>query len=398
MIKRTDAMMILRMREQGMYQRDIARRMGCSERTVRRIIERGGPAKGRRPGARGSRKLAGFEGMIDDCLDNEIWNCEVIFAYLRGAGYAGGRTLVRDYVRPKRSRRRGRETVRFETAPGAQLQHDWGEYWALIAGERQRVFFAVNALGYSRRFHVYAAERADAEHTYESLVRAFEWFSGVPGEVLVDNQRAAVLGREDGEAVFHPRFADLAERYGFAPRACRPYRARTKGKTERLVRYVKEHFVQRYQAFDSLDHLNRCLEAWLVEVADERVHGTHGERVRGRFDRDEAHALKALPQVRFDTAYRFHRVVGWDGFVSVEGNRYSVPDAFCGERVVCRLTLDGTLRVYGRGALDAPDEPIACHVLTDPEAGWQQLPDHHQRLWEQTGVAVRDLAVYEEVV
>ena len=89
MIKRTDAMMILRLYDKGIYQRDIAERVGCSERTVRRVIRRGGPAKGRRPGARGSRKLAGFEALIDDCLHEGIWNCEVIFSHLRAAGYTG---------------------------------------------------------------------------------------------------------------------------------------------------------------------------------------------------------------------------------------------------------------------------------------------------------------------
>jgi len=398
MIKRTDALMILRLYSKGIYQRDIAERMGCSERTVRRIIRRGGPAPGRRPRARGSRKLAGFEPLIDECLKDDIWNCEVIFQRLRAAGYTGGRSILRDYVQPKRALRGKRGTVRFETEPGGQLQHDWGELDVAIAGETRRVYFAVNTLGYSRAMHGFAGERQDAEHTYESLIRAFEWFGGVPAEVLVDNQRSAVFSHSGGEAVFNPRFADLAERYGFAPRACRPYRAQTKGKTERMVRYLKEHFFQRYQGFESIDHLNRCLEQWLREVADERIHGTHGERVRERFERDERPVLKPLPWARFDTAYRFHRIVGWDGFIDVEGNRYSVPDAFCGERVVCRLSLKGVLTVYGRGDPDNPNEPIAEHVLTDPSAGWQQLPDHHQRLWADTLVAVRDLGVYEELV
>lgn len=388
--------MIIGKRQQGMYIKDIAAQMGCSERTVRRIIRRGGPASGRRPQARGS-KLDPYKPLIDRLLGEGVWNAEVIVREIRAAGYRGGRSIVQDYIRPKRALQPSRSTVRFETPPGRQLQHDWGELVVPIAGRLQRVYLAVNTLGHSRRFHVFAAPRADAEHTYESLVRAFEHFGGVAAEVLVDNQRTAVIGREAGKAVFHERFLDLAARYGFTPRACRPYRARTKGKTERMVAYVKDHFFQRYRAFDSWAHLNQVLQQWLEHEADRRVHGTHREVVIERFEREEAPALQPLPRARFDTAYRLHRRVGWDGYVDVEGNRYSVPDRYCGEHVVCHLSLEGQLTVYAPGS-DGLSEPIAHHVLTDAGAGWQCRPEHHARLWQEAmPVEVRDLSVYEEV-
>lgn len=387
-------MIILRKRQQGMYIRDIAAQMGCSERTVRRVIQRGGPASGRRPRARGS-KLDPYKPMINRFLADDIWNCQAILAAMRQAGYRGGRSILEDYVRPKRALQPARATVRYETPPGDQLQHDWGELDVSIAGSRQRVYIAVNTLGYSRRFHVFAAPQADAEHTYESLVRAFEHFGGVAREVLVDNQKAAVVGRCEGRVQFHPRFNDLAGAYGFNPRACRPYRARTKGKTERMVGYVKDHFFARYRAFESFDHLNRCLEAWLTQEADQREHGTHREVVIERFARDEADALQPLPRLRFDTAYRFQRIVAWDGYIDVAGNRYSVPDTYCGETVTCHQSLDGALTIF---AIGGESPVIARHVLTDASAGWQHQPEHHARLWrEATAVEVRDLRVYEEV-
>ncbi|MCG5547512.1 IS21 family transposase [Halorhodospira halochloris] len=348
--------------------KDIAARIGCSERTIRRIIQRGGPAKGKRPRARGS-KLDPYKPIIDKCLSEQIWNCTVILRKLRAAGYDGGITLVRNYVQPRRTQRVSKATVRYETEAGQQLQHDWSEIQARIAGEWRRVAFAANTLGFSRVFHVYAAPRQDAEHTYESLVRAFEYFGGVTAEVLVDNQRSAVLGRDRSGVQFNPRFLDLAERYGFAPRACRPYRARTKGKTERVIRYIKENFFAEHNEFESFEHLNRELERWLAQVAEHRIHGTHGESVIERFERAERPELRDLPRERFDTAYRFYRTVGWDGYVDVEGNRYSVHDAFCGETVVCRLTLEQELTVYARGGIEDPREPIARHVLTDPGTG-----------------------------
>ncbi|MGH8297392.1 MAG: IS21 family transposase, partial [Steroidobacteraceae bacterium] len=157
-----------------------------------------------------------------------VWNGAVIVAELRARGYAGGRTTVCDYIRPKRALRKAAVgTVRFETPPGKQLQHDWGEIVVEIAGVERKVYFAVNTLGYSRRFHVYAAPQCDAEHTYESLVRAFEYFGGVTREVWVDNQKAAVIEHTAARLRFHPGFVMLAEHYGFLPKACRPYRPRT---------------------------------------------------------------------------------------------------------------------------------------------------------------------------
>jgi transposase len=393
MLRQEDFLMIRRKRDQGMFIRDIAAQVGCCRKTVTRALKRGSAPKRRRPSQRAS-KLDPYKPMIDRMLAEGTWNASVIYRELRGAGYDGGRTILWDYIRPKRALKPSRATVRYETAPGRQLQHDWGELDVTLAGERQRVFIAVNTLGYSRRFHVYGAPNCDAEHTYESLVRAFEHFGGVPQEVLVDNHKTAVVGRREGRVQFHPRFNDLAAAYGFQPRACRPYRARTKGKTERMVGYTKDHFFCGDPAFESFDHLNQCLQDWLDGEADPREHGTHGEVVIERFARNEAPALAPLPRLRFDTAYHLERVVAWDGYIDVAGNRYSVPDTDCGQCLSARLSLDGELTVYDRHG-----ERVAHHVLTDAGAGWQCQPDHHARLWrEAVGVEVRDLRVYEEVV
>ena len=86
--------------------------------------------------------------------------------------------------------------MRFETEPGRQLQSDWGEVITTIAGEPVKIDFQVNQLGYSRRFHFWCTDSQYAEHTYEGLIRCFEYFGGVPKEVLVDNQKAAVLAHK----------------------------------------------------------------------------------------------------------------------------------------------------------------------------------------------------------
>jgi len=210
----------------------------------------------------------------------------VIYRELQAKGYTGRLSILRDYIRPKRALRVRRATVRFETAPGRQLQSDWAEHQTRIAGEPTTVHFIVNTLAFSRRFHFWCTDSEDAEHTFEGLIRSFEWFGGGPGEVLVDNQKAAVLEHPRGGPVqFHPRFVDLAGHYGFVPRACRPARAQTKGKDERMVGYIKHHFFLRYREFESWAHLNQLAEQWLREEADQRYHGTVREIVAERFAR-----------------------------------------------------------------------------------------------------------------
>jgi transposase len=198
---------------------------------VGRALRRGGAPSPSRPQRKS--KLDPYKAQIDQLLSEGVWNAVVILREIQAAGYSGKSSILRDYIRPKRALRKSKATVRFETPPGRQLQSDWGEIVTSVGGQDVTVDFMVNTLGYSRRFHFWCTDSQDAEHTYEGLVRSFEYFGGVTAEVLVDNQKTAVLEHGSGSEVrFNPRFVDLAGHYGFSPKACRPYRAQTKGKAD----------------------------------------------------------------------------------------------------------------------------------------------------------------------
>ena len=207
----------------------------------------------------------------------------------------------------------------------------------------------------------------------------------------MDNQKSAVLKHVPGAVQFNPRFKQLACHYDFVPKACRPYRARTKGKVEQMVGYVKQHFFVRYRDFADFAHLNQLLEQWLIEEADRRLHGTVKEVIAVRFER-EREALMPLPAHRFDTSYVQTRQVGWDAYIDVRGNRYSVPAPYCGQTVTVYISLNDELAVY------AGERCIARHRLVDAQAGWQTVADHHRRLWAEVAVQARSLDSYEEVI
>jgi len=390
MIKKEDFAVIKALEQRGIYLKDIAEQVGVHPKTVSRALKRNGAPRAERK-KRGS-KLDAYKGSIDRLLSEGVWNDVVILREIQAEGYEGGITLVRMYVKPKRVLRSGKVTVRFETKPGEQMQSDWGEVEAEVGGQKTRVYFEVNQLGYSRRFHFWCAEKADAEHTYEGLIRSFEYFGGVTGEVLVDNQKSMVIkASNEGPTTFNERFLDLAAWYGFTPRACRPYRARTKGKDERMVGYIKRHFFVRYRKFESWTHLNQQAEQWLRDEADQRVHGTVKEVVAKRFERERP-SLKPLPTNRYDTSYVEVRQVGLDGYVDVGGNRYSVPFVLSGQTVIVRIGLEGVLRVFQGEKL------VARHVLKDKSTGWSTLPEHHAELWKDLlKVEQRSLAIYEEM-
>jgi transposase len=389
MLSQEDYIVIKTLKAHGVYNIDIAAEVGVHPKTVSRALARGSAPIPRR--AKRASKLDPYKAEVDRLLSENVWNAVVILREIQTQGYDGGITILREYIQPKRALRPSKATVRFETPPGQQLQTDWGETFTVIGGEETKVHVIVNTLGFSRRFHFWCTDSQDAEHTYEGLIRSLEYFGGVTEEVLVDNQKAAVLINRPGEKPqFTPRFVDLADHYGFVPRACQPYRARTKGKDERMVGYVKQHFFVRYRAFDSWAHLNQQAEAWLAEEADRRVHGTVKEVVAERFAR-ELPALQSLPGQRYDTSYRDTRQVAWDGYINVRGNRYSVPDHLVGQVVVVRISLDGELRISADECL------VARHLLRSARDGWVTVPDHHAQLWQTTlKVEQRALEAYEE--
>ena len=390
MLSQEDYIVIKTLKARGVYNVDIAAELGVHPKTVSRALRRGGapnPARKKR-----SSKLDPYKARIDQLLGEGVWNAVVILREIQALGYDGKSSILRDYIRPKRTLRKSKATVRFETPPGRQLQSDWGEIETVVDGQPVKVQFIVNTLGYSRRFHFWCTDSQDAEHTYDGLLRSFEYFGGVTDEVLVDNQKTAVLEHIVGQgAVFNARFVDLAGQYGFTPRACRPYRARTKGKDERMVGYIKQHFFVRYRAFDSFAQMNQLAEQWLRDEADQRLHGTVNEVVSERFVREQP-LLHALPPVRYDTAYLETRRVSWDSYIEVRGNRYSVPDHLVGQMVHVRIGLDDQVRVY------AEEQVVATYPLQPRSQGWVTVPGHHRQLWQAVlHVEQRPLEVYEEV-
>jgi hypothetical protein len=250
-------------------------------------------------------------------------------------------------------------TVRFETPPGRQLQIDFGETRVAIGDESVRVYLFVATLGYSRRCFVQAFRHERQSAWFDGIEAAFRHFGGVPQEVLLDNARALVEQHDAAtrEVRFNERLRAFARYWAFRPRACAPYRARTKGKDERGVGYVKGNAIAGHR-FASWAALEAHLAWWMREIADARVHGTTGEAPSERFRRDEAATLRPLDgRPPFRQLRELVRRVQADCSIELDGNSYSVPWRLIGESV--QVVVAG-----GRLSIRHAGREIATHAET----------------------------------
>jgi Integrase core domain len=227
---------------------------------------------------------------------------------------------------------------RFETPPGKQAQVDFAFFKTVFTDqpEVERIVWLFSiVLGHSRMMWARFVARQDLQTVLRCHIAAFEAFGGVPEQILYD--RMNVLGDvEDPDQpakgiAYNAKLLDLAAHYGFLPKACKAYRAKTKGKVERPFRYVREDFFLA-RTFRDLDDLNAQFVQWLDQVANVRLHATTQRVVVEHFAEERGH-LKTLPAGPFNTVLALERRITRDG--SVAGNLYSVPDSTRRRR--CRL-------------------------------------------------------------
>ena len=383
--------------------RRIARELGVNRGTVRRYLRGGEAAEVQlRPSARRLTDDGRTEvlRLFDTTAEG---NAVVVQQLLAEGGLDVHVRTVQRALAPHREQRRARElaTVRFETAPGHQMQIDFGEKWVWIGEERVRVMLFVAVLSYSRREYVRAFRSQRHDDWREGLAGAFRHFGGVTQTVLVDNARALILerDRERGTVRLHPAFEAFCRDWGVTPRACYPYRARTKGKTERGVGYAKSNALAG-RRFESWAHLEAHLGQWMA-MADERIHGTTHEQPRLRFDRDESAALRPLPARPLPVRQRrLARRVASDCFVDVDTVRYSVPHRLVRQQVEVLVgddqvvVFDGAEIVARHARCDEPHRRVVdpshfeglCRVTTSDRVAGESLQSYGRTLADYEAV------------
>jgi len=287
---------------QGHGIKAIARELGVSRNTVRKYLRSEVPVPRYRPRAPRLCKLDPFKAYLQQRIEaaHPHWiPATVLLREIRERGYAGGISQLKAYLAPFK-RRPAEPVVRFETPPGQQMQVDF----TTIRRGRDPLKAFVATLGFSRATFVRFSDREDGEAWLTGLREAFRYFGGVPAEVLFDNAGAIITERDaygEGRHRWHPALHDLAGAYGFRPKVCRPYRAKTKGKVERFNGYLKASFITPLAATLKsaglrldVETANAQIGPWLDQVAHQRVHGTTGVQPAVRLA-EERLVLRPLP-------------------------------------------------------------------------------------------------------
>jgi transposase len=368
---------------------EIARLAGCDWRTARKYLSAERPKPPRyKPRPPKPKLIDPFIDLIDAELrasKAQIHATTVHERLVSDHGYGGSYQRVKEYVRARRPEiaaelglRVGAEMHRrFEVAPGAQAQVDWGHEQSLPDGSPVYSFHMV--LSCSRDPFCLYTQSQDLATFWACHSEAFSHFGGVPAEVVYDRTKTVVrkhVGR--GEPVeLHPEALAFAAHYGFTPRVCWPERPQSKGRVERVVPLTREK-VSCGRDLTTLEDWQAAWKAWLP-LRRAQVHRTHGEVIAVRAERDRA-ALQKLPAQPYLVTERHLRVVGKDALVSFEASLYSVPWTLVLPRQ--RLELRVTPEEVAIWSLGAEPQLLATHARARArgswvvdEAHWDGLPD-----------------------
>ena len=317
------------LKKQGLSISAIARKVGCDRKTVRKHLEQGlvAPVYGPRPPR--PRALEPFEAYLRErVLTFPELSGARLLREIRQMSYEGGYTAVTDFLREVRPAAPKPFERRFETPPGRQAQMDFAEFAVEFTDEPgvvRKVWLFTMILGHSRWLWGRFVASQNLQSVLRCHISAFEAMGGVPEEILYDRMKTAVIGEDEaGVVAYNASLVALLNHYGAVPRACRPYRAKTKGKIERPYRYIRQDFFLA-RTFRNLDDLNAQFDAWRTEVANPRIHATT-RRVVDQAFAEERPSLRPLPAIPYDAVLTIERRVSKDGMVSVGGNLYSVPD------------------------------------------------------------------------
>lgn len=390
------------LKRQGHSIREICRRTSYSRNTVRKILREAGPV--RRARKKRFSKLDEYKTYLKNRYEKTGLSAVRLAEEIQGMGFTGSVDIVRRYLKELDSQRiPEKATVRFETPPGEQSQVDWAEvgWFRDDNGRMRKVYAFVMVLCFSRMLYMEFTLGMRIEELIRCHQNAFEYFGGWTHTILYDNM--AQIRLPSGR--LNPLMADFLTHHGIAPKTCQPYRARTKGKVERTIRYLRGNFLKGREFADLADVQVQGTH-WQEEVANKRIHDTTKQRPIDLFREEKLVPLGSAPM--YFLSRRLERTVSAEGFVHVSGSRYSVPPLAVGKRVVVE---QGEQRIVVRSG----EIIIAEHERAREAGECVADPRHVAEMWKLSlarqevpprppsrllfqAVEARPLAVYEEVL
>jgi transposase len=285
--------------KQGYSNRAIAKELGISRNTVKKHINATSVGYKDRKG--NPSKLDDYKQYLQDRIKaaHPDWiPATVLYREIQDIGYTGKIRILNAYV-AQFKQAPAQPIIRYETLPGKQMQVDWAEF----RKGKNRLCALIATMGFSRASYVEYVTDEKINTLLSCLSNAFDYFGGVPKDVLFDNMKTVVIQRDAygaGKHRFNSNLWDYAKHYGFIPKLCKPYRPQTKGKVERFIGYLRRSFYVPLKATLSAANLqvdsvtaNQEVRKWLV-TANSRIHATTGLKPVDQLHKEQAH-LQSLP-------------------------------------------------------------------------------------------------------
>lgn len=316
--------------------------------------------------------LTGYTGVIDDLLRQRVTNSEVCFSRIKLLGYKGGLTTVRMYIESHKSlvpalreavSPQGNRGRRYQTGPGEAYQMDWGFVNVQKSdgsGEYKAACFAMICHHCGERY-IEFFPNAKQENLFIGMIHAFAYM-GIPKYVLTDNMKSVTLGHDsDGHPIWQADYDAFMKTVGFQTKLCKVAHPFTKGKVERLVRFVKENFLAG-RAFTNITDLNAEALNWCTEQNSRYHRAVNCVPEQVHFN-ECITAAKELPQTQEIYYYLCpERKISFDGFVNYEGRRFGIPYSYTSK--ICRVNRNGyVLTIYSDDL---------SHVLVRHDVTWSK--------------------------
>ncbi len=312
---------------------EVARMFNCDYRTVKGYYEH--PEKEIQRAKKPS-KLDSYKQIIDDKLDIKC-SYYSIYKFIEKHGYTGKYSILADYCHNRKEEEIKKATIRFETNPGLQAQVDWKEEMTLHTRNGESVTFNIflTLLGYSRKKYIELTLDRAQDTLMSAMVRSFEYFGGVPKEILFDNMKTVVdqSKTEYSKAVINERFYQFSKDIGFEVWACRPYRPQTKGKVEALARTMERLRPYDYE-FDTIDELDEIIRDFLEDLNNEVSKATNQiPNVMAEKEKEYLHFLPAKETIDTYLTIPPKRKVSKESMVVYNKRKYSLPTNYIGKTV-----------------------------------------------------------------
>lgn len=377
MISRRTVLEIVALKEQGFSIRSIARQLQLDRETVAKYLANDTPTRVK---VRKASKLDPYREiiaeMVASCPDIKA---PVVLQRISSKGFSGEITIVRDLLRQLRGQRALRQPfIRFESAPGEQIQIDWGHFASLTYGDSSRKLYALAVVeGYSRMLYVYFSHSQQQESLHQGILEAFRYFGGIPKEIVVDNMLTAVTERVGSVIRFNEAFLEFLGNFAIRPHACTIRAPHEKGKVENAIKYLRTNFWP-LREVTSLDQAQEQVRHWLDTVANVRTHATTGQRPIDRLQ-----GLQPLPDPLPDCRQTCMLQVYKDFGVRFDANVYSVPPWAVGKQVT--LKADNQ-----RVSIYLKDKLIACHCRCWQRRQRLELPGHREQVQKIKKRTLRD--------